>query len=86
MVILSSLIRRQKRQVLVQHLVSQLSVLDCVAVDGEDNIYCVDRQSARILKCDKDGGNVQVHKVKQVNGAGHRGLTVLGEEVMVCEL
>ena len=74
-----------KKKVLVKHLVSQLSYLGCVAADGEDNIYCVDQVSARILKCDKDGGNVQVHEVKQVKGPGHRGITVLGEEVMVCE-
>ena len=77
--------KETKKNVLVQHLVSQLSYLDCVAVDSDDNIYCVDGQSARILKCDKDGGNVQVHEVKQVKGPGHSVLTVLGEEVMVCE-
>ena len=77
--------KEAKKTVLVKHLVSQLSSLACVAADGEDNIYCVDLQSTRILKCDKDGGNVQVHKIKQVKGLGHRGVTVLGEEVMVCE-
>ena len=74
-----------KKKVLVKHLVSQLTYLGCVAADDEDNIYCVDQQSARILKCVKDGGNVQVHEIKQVKGPVHRGLTVLGEEVMVCE-
>ena len=77
--------KEAKKKVLVKRLVSQLSAPDCVAVDGDDNIYCVDLESAKILKCDKDGGNVQVHEVKQVKGPGHRGLTVLGEEVMVCE-
>ena len=77
--------KEAKKTVLVQHVVSQLSALGSVAVDGDDNIYCVDQRSARILKCDEDGGNVQVHEVKQVKGPGHRGLTVLGEEVMVCE-
>ena len=77
--------KEAKKKVLVEHLVSQPSALGSVAVDGEDNIYCVDQQSAKILKCDEDGGNVQVHKVKQVKGLGHMGLTVLGEEVMVCE-
>ena len=77
--------KEAKKKVLVKHFESQLSALACVAADGEDNIYCVDRQSARILKCNKDGGNVQVHEVKQVKGPGHMGLTVLGEEVMVCE-
>ena len=77
--------KEAKKTVLVKHIASQLSAPDCVAADGEDNIYCVDLESARILKCDKDGDNVQVHEVKQVKGLGHTGLTVLGEEVMVCE-
>ena len=77
--------KEAKKKVLVKHLVSQLSAPDCVAADGEDNIYCVDQESGKILKCDKDGGNIQVHEVKQVKGPGHTVLTVLGEEVMVCE-
>ena len=72
-------------KVLVKHSGSHLKLPRRIATDSEDNIYCVDIQSARILKCDKDGGNVQVHEVKQVKGPGHLGVTVLGEEVMVCE-
>ena len=77
--------KEAKQKVFVKHLVSQLSALDGVAADDEDNIYCVDEESGKILKCDKDGGNIQVHEVKQVKGPGHTGLTVLREEVMVCE-
>ena len=55
-----------------------------IATDSEDNIDCVDQESARILKCDKDGDNVQVHEVKQVKGLGHWRVTVVRDE-MVCE-
>ena len=56
-----------------------------VATDIEDNIYCVDWTSNKILRCDKNGGNVQVHEVQQVDGPGYWGVAVVGDEVMVCE-
>ena len=39
----------------------------------------------KVMKCNKNGGNVQVHEVKQVNGPGHWGVAVVGDEVMLCE-
>ena len=56
-----------------------------VTVDGEDNIYCTDLFSNKIMRCNRNGGRVKVHKVKQVQGSGHRGVAVVGDEVMVCE-
>ena len=56
-----------------------------VAVDGEDNIYCIDFHSNKIMTCNRNGGRVKVHKVKQVQGSGHLGVAVVGDEVMVCE-
>ena len=53
-----------------------------IAVDDEDNIYCIDNVSNRILRCDRNGRNIQVQEVKHVM-AGQRGLAVVGEEVMV---
>ncbi len=41
--------------------------------------------SNKILRCDKNGDNVQVHEVQQVEGPGYRGVAVVGDEVMVCE-
>ena len=41
-----------------------------------------DDASNRILECDKNGGNIQVHEVKIVKG---RGVAVVGDEVMVCQ-
>ena len=56
-----------------------------VAVDGEDNIYCTDLDSYKIMRCNRIGGCVKMHKAKQVQGSGHRGMAVVGHEVMVCE-
>ena len=49
----------------------------------EDNIYCIEETSNKILRCDRNGGNIQVQEVKHVK-EGQRGLAVVGEEVMVC--
>ena len=54
-----------------------------IAVDDDDNIYSIEETSNRILRCDQNGGNIQVQEVKQDN-KGQRGLAVVGEEVMVC--
>ena len=56
-----------------------------VAVDGEDNIYYIDFLSNKIMRCNRNGGRVKTHRVKQVQGPGHRGVAVVGDEVMVCE-
>ena len=54
-----------------------------IAVDDEDNIYCIENNSNTILRCDRNGGNIQVIEVKHMNKR-LRGLAVIGEEVMVC--
>ena len=56
-----------------------------VAVDGKDNIYSTYSKFNKIMRCNRNGGRVKVHKVKQVQGPGHRGVAVVGDEVMVCE-
>ena len=68
------------RRTLVEQ--NRLNTLRKVAVDDEDNIYCIDSGSNRILRCDQNGGNIQVQEVKHVK-KGQRGLAVVGEEVMV---
>ena len=74
-----------KTSVLVKHSDSKLTTLGSVSTDDEDNIYCTDYAYNEVMKCNKNGGNVQVHEVKQVNGPGHRGVAVVGDEVMLCE-
>ena len=66
-------------------LVEQNGVINLrkIAVDGEDNIYCIDSNSNKILRCDRNGGNIQVQEVKH-GEERQRGLAVVGEEVMVC--
>ena len=54
-----------------------------IAVDDEDNIYCIKETSSTILRCDRNSGNIQVQEVKHVK-KGQRGLAVVREEVMVC--
>ena len=61
---------------------NRVNTLRKIAVDDEDNIYCIDSASNRILRCDRNGGNSQVHAFKHVK-AGQRSLAVVGEEVMV---
>ena len=52
-----------------------------IAVDDEDNNYCIKQTSNTILRCDRNGGNIRVLEVVK---EGQRGLAVVGEEVMVC--
>ena len=70
-----------KRLRSVQH---KLEYCHGVSVDGENNIYCTDFQSNK-MRCNRNGGRVKVHQVKLVQGPGHRGVAVVGDEVMVCE-
>ena len=72
-----------KTSVLLKHSDSKLTQLQSVSTDDEDNIYCTDYGSNKVMKCNKNGGNVQVHEVKKVKG--HWGVAVVGDEVMLCE-
>ena len=54
-----------------------------VAVDKEDNIYFVDVNSSTIYKSNKNMTKVTAKRVGQQSG--HRGVTVVGDEVMVTE-
>ena len=71
-----------KRLRSVQH---KLGRCHGVAVDGEDNIYCIDLYSNKIMRCSRNGAHVKVHKVKQMQGPGHWSVAVVGDEVIVCE-
>ena len=72
------------RQTLVKKFSHGLDSLECIAVDSDDNIYCTDGESSKIMKCDKNGGNVQVHDIEQEKGEGHMGVVIVGEEVLAC--
>ena len=62
----------------------QFEHLRGVAVDSEDNIYFTDHTN-RIFKSNKNCKEVEVHKVKQIEGPGHNDVAVVGDEVMVTE-
>ena len=74
-----------KTSVLVKHSKSELTRLESVSSSDDDIIYCTDYMTNKVMKCSKNGGNVQVHEVKQVKGPGHWGVAVVGDEVMLCE-
>ena len=78
-------VKRGSKQILVKQSQSQLKKLSGIAVDSEDDIYVVNEEDPNILKCNKNGGNLQMHVVQQVKGPGHWGVAVVGDEVMVCE-
>ena len=67
------------RRILVEQ--NRASTLRKIAVDDEDNIYCIERNSNSIMRCGQNGGNSQVQEVKH-GKRGQRGLAVVGEEVM----
>ena len=69
------------RRILVEQ--NRVNTFPKIAVGDEDNIYCIEEASNKILRCDRNGGNIQVQEVKHVK-KGQRGLAVVGEEVMVC--
>ena len=64
---------------------NELKALRCIAVDDEDNIYCIDDNNNKILTCDKNGGNVQVHEVKANKGSGRRALFIINNELLISE-
>ena len=74
-----------KKHVIVNKSTTTLSDLSDVAVDKEDNIYCTDLDTNKVLRCDKNGRNVLVHEVQQMEDPGHRGVAVVGDEVMLCK-
>ena len=74
-----------KKHVLVKHSTTTLSWLSDVTTDKEDNIYCSSWNTNKVLRCDKNGRNVRVYKVQQVEGPGLWGVTVVRDEVMLCE-
>ena len=63
----------------------KLKELRCIAVDGEDNICCIDQVCNKILTCDKNKGNVQVHEVKQECGSGRHALFIIRNELLISE-
>ena len=58
----------------------------CIACDDEDNIYCVDQNSNKILTFDGNGGNLQIHEVKlEKNSPGQTALAITDQKLFIAE-
>ncbi len=80
------LCKDEKKQVLVKRDLHGLTNVWDLATDSDDNIYCVSFSTNHIMKCNKNGGDVQVKKVDQSNNQGYLGLTIIENEVWLCEM
>ena len=67
-----------KKHVTVNYSTTTLSSLSDVATDKEDNIYCTDWNTNKVLRCDKNGRNVRVYEVHQMENEGHCEVAVVG--------
>ena len=58
----------------------------CIACDDEDNIYCVDEGSNKIMTCDGNGDNLKIHEVKlEQNSNGRAALAITDQKLFVAE-
>ena len=64
---------------------NELKGLRCIAVDDKDNIYCIYEENNKILTCDINGGNVQLHTVEHENHPGRRALFIINNELLISE-
>ena len=72
-----------KREKLVTQ--NELNLLSGIAVDDEDNIYCIDGDSNKILTCDKNGRKVRVHHIKLEKGVGRMALCIVKNNLLISE-
>ena len=58
----------------------------CIAHDDEDNIYCIDEESNKILTCNGNGDKVKIHKVKlEKNSPGRSALAITDQKLFMTE-
>ena len=73
-----------KRAVIVN--ISDLTMPRCVACDGEDNVYCIDQMSAKILTCTSDGGNIRLRSLAlEKNSPGRCALGIINNRLHISE-
>ena len=59
----------------------------CIACDDEDNIYCIDEESNKILTCDGNGDKLETHEVKlEKNNDGRTALAITDQNLFMAEL
>ena len=57
-----------------------------IACDDEDNIYCVDEDSNRILTCDANGDNLKIREVElEKNSRGRTALAITDQKLFMAE-
>ena len=58
----------------------------CIACDDEDNIYCNDIDSNKILTCDGSGDNLRIHEVElEKNSQGRTALAITEQKLFMAE-
>ena len=58
----------------------------CIACDDEDNIYCIDEDSNKILTCDGNGDNLQIHEVElEKNSKGRTALAITDQKLFMAD-
>ena len=59
----------------------------CIACDDEDNIYCDDEQSNKILTCDGNGAKLKIHEVElEKTIRGRSALAITDQKLFMAEL
>ena len=59
----------------------------CIACDEEDNIFCGDEDSNKILTCDSNGDNLQIREVElEKNMEGRAALAITDQKLFMAEL
>ena len=57
-----------------------------VACDDEDNIYCIDEVSNKIVTCDSNGDNLKIHEVElEKNNSGRAALAITDQKLFMVE-
>ena len=65
---------------------SGLVIPRCIACDDEDNIYCTDFNSNKILTFDGNGDNLKVHEVElERNNCGKAALAITDQKLFMAE-
>ena len=58
----------------------------CIACDDEDNIYCIDEGSNKILTCDGNGDKLKIDEVKlEEDSCGRTALAVMDKKLFMAE-
>ena len=57
-----------------------------IACDDEDNIYCIDQDSSKILTCDGNGDKLKIHEVElEIDSPGRTALAITHQKIFMTE-